>query len=223
MAGDQIHAGGLCGIGAAQDGVDICNRRGSFYAAAGAGVGGLGEGVGLDFEAAVTGFGDLGELLLDPPGRRGDSGIGRQVSIHAGKCVAGMEVNQGADGLADAGGRDIGKGAGDGGIGRGDGNGFAVDFCGGSGNCCRGERGEEYRTGKRRAKCKQRAGKDCCHERDAHAVSSSQAHNLTPERRSCTGTLTPGRLVSKTSRKAYELRKFGGAGSLGAAAAIMKR
>jgi hypothetical protein len=84
-----------------------------------------------------------------------------------------MEVNQGADGLVDAGGGDIGKGAGDGGIGRGDADGLAIGLRDGGSDCGPGERGEERRTGKRRANCKPRAGKG-----SATSAATKEMHTL---------------------------------------------
>ncbi len=54
----RTHAGGLGGVGAAEDGVDVDDLRGFGDAGVGRGAGGLDEVVALDFEAVVAGGGD---------------------------------------------------------------------------------------------------------------------------------------------------------------------
>ncbi len=125
MAGDEDHAGGLGGVGAAEDGVDVGDFCGLGDAGVGSGAGGLDEVVALYFEAVVAGGGDAVELGLDPVGGGGDSGAGGKVGVHAGEGAAVVEGDElGDDGL-DACGGDLLEGGGDGGIGGGRGDGFA--------------------------------------------------------------------------------------------------
>ena len=91
MAGDQIHAFGLDGVSAAQNGVDV-GDGGGFGDAIGRN---LGEGVAVDFKAAAALGGDLLKLGEDPVSGGGDALARRQIRFHAGKGVAGAETNQG--------------------------------------------------------------------------------------------------------------------------------
>ena len=125
MAGDEDHAGGLGGVGAAEDGVDVADFGGLGDAGVGSGAGWLDEFVTLYFEAVVAGGGDGFEFGLDPVGGGVDTGVGGEVGVHAGEGAAVVEGDEFGDGGFDVVGGDLREGGGDGGVGWSGGDGAA--------------------------------------------------------------------------------------------------
>ena len=123
MAGDEDHTGGLGGVGAAEDGVDIADLCGFGDAGVGRSACWLGEGVALYFEAVVAGGGDGFEFGLDPVGGSVDPCVGGEIGVHAGEGAAVVEGDEFGDGGFDVVGRDLSECSGDGGVG----------WCGGDG------------------------------------------------------------------------------------------
>jgi len=87
-----------CRIGAAQDGINVCDAGGLGNAVCPRGAGGsrgIGrKGVAFDFEAVTAFLGYLVELREYPVGGGLDAGAGGQVLFHAGERIAGLETNQ---------------------------------------------------------------------------------------------------------------------------------
>ena len=101
MAGDEVHALGLCGIRALEDGVDIGKFGGLRDARAAIGGGRLDEDIRLDFETSSAIFRIGFELRANPLLRQVDAGALRHL-LHAGKRVAGFEADELLDGLVNA-------------------------------------------------------------------------------------------------------------------------
>src|SRR6202035_3131826 len=99
-------------IGAAQNGINVCDAGGLGDAVCPGGAGGSGrigdKSVALDLEAVTTLFGDLVELGEYPVGCGFNAGAGGEVLLHAGECVAGLETYQLLDHLMNASGVDVG-------------------------------------------------------------------------------------------------------------------
>ena len=117
--------GGLGGIGAVEDGVDVGEFRGLGDARGGAGAGRLDELVAFDLEAAAAGFGVALEFGLDPVGGGVDAGAGGKVGVHAGEGAAVFEADELGDDGFDVVGGDLLERGGDGGVGWGGGDGLA--------------------------------------------------------------------------------------------------
>ena len=150
------------------------------------------------------------ELLFDPLRSGGHAGVRWQICIHAGKCVARMEVHQRADGLADLRGGDLLERVRDGGIGRrgGDGSAEALSLLRLRGN---GRLGDSRMSGPRayRHTRHSQAGEGAAGPARAAATGKVMQSRIPIHTRIVSysrGTLTHPGLVSKTSRKAFSLR-----------------
>jgi len=114
VAGDEDAAGGLCGVGAFEDGVDVLEA--GVADDAGSGCSGLNEVIAFDLETASAGGGGALKFGEDPVCGGVDAGAGREVGLHAGKGAAVVEADELGDGRLNLGRRHLFEGGGNGGV-----------------------------------------------------------------------------------------------------------
>ena len=114
MAGDEDHARGLARIAAAQDGINIVQRRGLGDARVGAGQRRLHKRITMHLKTAAAGLGDGFKLRFDPVGGGENAGVRRQIFVETGEGAAIVERDEGGNRMLNLSGRNLRDGVGDG-------------------------------------------------------------------------------------------------------------